>query len=111
MKRQTRFACGIVLIAGATALIAGSAADARPIGGPGPHLTMNSPRVAPRTNFELPQKAAVRDNGRVHCVLKSVPRALAAGYSDRPRGHHDHGRRYYRGNGGEVVYEQKLVCE
>lgn len=111
MKRQTHFACGIVLIVGAITLITGNAADARPIGGASPHMTMNSPRLAPRTNLELPQKAAVRDNGRVNCVLKSVPRALAAGYSDRPRGHHGHGRQYYRGNGGEVVYEQKLVCE
>jgi hypothetical protein len=111
MKRQRPIARVIALTIGATALIAGNAADARPISGAGSHVSMNNPRVAPRTNLDLPHNIPVRKNVRGHCVLKFIPRVLSAGYSDRPRGHFGYGRRYHPGNGGKLVLEQKLVCE
>jgi hypothetical protein len=110
MKRQRPIARVIALTVGAAALIAGTAADARSIGGASPHVSMNGSRVTPRTHLDLPHNIPVRKNVRGHCVLKFIPRVLSASYSGRPHGRHGHGRHYHPNNGGKMVLEPKLVC-
>lgn len=111
MKHQRPVNRSIVFVIGAIALIAGYAADARPISGAGSHVSMNNRGIAPRTNFNLPHKIPVRKNVQGHCVLKFIPRVLAAEYSGRPHGNHGYGWHRHSGNAGKPVYEQKLVCE